>query len=58
MMLAQQLGRSTAQTLQRTCIVNRVRGGICTAQLASLHSTTPARPFAARSAQVHTTGVY
>ena len=53
MMLAQHIGRSTVQTMQRTCIANRVRGGVCAAQLVSLHSTTPARPFASRSAQVH-----
>ena len=52
MMLAQHIGRTTAQTLQRTCIANRVRGGVFAAQLARLHSTIPARPFAARSAQV------
>ena len=53
MLLAQHIGRSTAQTLQRTCIANRIRGGVVAVQLEYLHSTTPARPFAARSAQVH-----
>ena len=58
MLIAQHFARSTGQTLQRACIANRVRGGVCAAQSISLYNTNPARSFAARPAQVHMHACY